>query len=189
MKHKLSIWVFAFALSWSGFGTVRAQSSVPVKIASLPDVSPSSRRTRSVNPSLAETNSTGAESRKAIALDAPSAPERMQHLVRRALIGTLLAGALAGVLFFAVGGKRKALGRTLGRGSSAEGPLELLATLSIAPRCSISLLQVQGQAVLVARDASGVKNMLLLQPTFESFVSGTDAPGVDALSPDLHVVK
>ena len=62
--------------------------------------------------------------------------------------------------------------------------VELISTLTFAPRCCLSLVRACGQTLLVARDASGIKNVILLEQ-FEPFIQqelATDDPNIEFLA-------
>lgn len=76
------------------------------------------------------------------------------HLANRAMavMGLLIVGCIAAIWF----GQRYS--RT-GRSRSSSSDLQVLDTLSIAPRCCVHLLNVGGQKYLVARDQAGIKSV------------------------------
>lgn len=60
------------------------------------------------------------------------------------------------------------------------GAMQLISTFRLAPRCTLSLLRIEGKSVLVSRDATGVRQLLVLQKDFESIL---DSP-VDDVTPE-----
>jgi flagellar biogenesis protein FliO len=86
----------------------------------------------------------------------PILPEKFvpSHLANRAMavMGLLIVGCIAAIWY----GQRYS--RT-GRSRSSSSALQVLDTLSIAPRCCVHLLNVGGQKYLVARDQAGIKSV------------------------------
>ena len=131
-------------------------SSRRVKLRAAVNVLPAAgetrtERTRTVTPSLNQEQETEATD--------------MLLLVRRAVVAIVLSGGLAIALFLAVGKRSMSA-----KGSGSAADLELLGTLSLAPRCCVSLIRAQHQTILVARDSSGVKQMIVLGGGFEALL-------------------
>ena len=86
----------------------------------------------------------------------PILPEEFvpSRLANRAMtvMGLLIAACIGAIWY----GQRHSKAGRLG---SSSGDLQVLDTLSIAPRCCVHLLRVGGQKYLVARDQAGIKSV------------------------------
>ena len=56
------------------------------------------------------------------------------------------------------------------RKTKEDEAMQLVSTFRLAPRCTLSLLRVEGKSVLVSRDATGVRQLLVLQKDFETML-------------------
>ena len=95
--------------------------------------------------------------------------QSVNPLVRRAAIAVGLSLTLAAVLLAITVLKQ----RTLGQPGDGED-LQILSTISLAPRCCLTLVKAQEQTILVARDSSGVKSMIVVPNHFSSFLDLED---------------
>jgi flagellar biogenesis protein FliO len=96
----------------------------------------------------------------------PDAPDAKSMLTRLALGTATVLGLCVGTLwlgrYWLNGGVNPAAGAK---------QLQLLESLSLGNRCSVHLLQLGQQAVLVGADSSGLKVIVPLQPAFEQKLS------------------
>lgn len=90
--------------------------------------------------------------------------QTVRSLARRLLAGLVGVAALSAAIVFV--GRQQTAKPRLGPST----PLELISTLRIGPRCSLTLVNVHGQAFLVARDAAGLKDIVPVPRSFDSFV-------------------
>ena len=87
----------------------------------------------------------------------------IERFVRKLLIAVGSASALCVALLLGI--------RWQGKGNVPDGgELKLISTLPLAPRCSVTLIQASGQSFLVTRDASGVRDIVPVQPRFDSLL-------------------
>ena len=97
--------------------------------------------------------------------EVPAAMPGMAAILQRLLAGVLLASALfISLLFF---GGVKLRNR---RGVNTAGSMELLDTLALAPRCSLHLVRVCDQVLVVGRDAAGLQQMVNVHSAFENYL-------------------
>lgn len=73
--------------------------------------------------------------------------------------------------------------------SSKSTDLELVSTLSLAPRCCLTLVRVQGRSILVARDASGVKEMVVIPGDFSDYFNEEGTLALPTHSDQLPLVE
>lgn len=68
-----------------------------------------------------------------------------------------------------------------------QAPLQLISTLKIGPRVCLSLVNANGQQLLIARDAAGVKDIVPLPRSFESYVAEANASDASGTFPDSQL--
>lgn len=98
-----------------------------------------------------------------VAFGSRESSKTLELYVRRMLALLCLGGAVC-ITVWCFAKRRQAPRHEVG------DSLELVSTLALAPRCSVSLVRADGQSVLIARDASGVKELVLLPGGFESLL-------------------
>ena len=97
------------------------------------------------------------------------------YLVRRTVIVSLLL-IVASAASLWLGYRRRG---STGQRDGAASPLQILQTLTVAPRCALHLVQVEGHKFLVASDSSGWKSVTAVDSfatTFEAVEPTTAAP-------------
>ena len=105
-------------------------------------------------------------------LRAPSLPDLMRRMVAGILMATGLLLALAWAHRVRISGDRKRTTR----------PMELLDTLVIGPRCSVHLVRVSDQLIMVGRDAGGMRKIVPLHGDFkDALAKELDAPSADEM--------
>jgi hypothetical protein len=101
-------------------------------------------------------------------LAAPRFPQHINasYLVRRTVI---ISGLLivASAISLWLGHRRRA---GTGQGEGAASPLQILSTVTVAPRCCLHLVRVADHKFLVARDSSGWKSVTAV----DSFAANLD---------------
>lgn len=111
------------------------------------------------------------ESLKYTPTEWPEAPDTA-GMLRRLVVGTTI------VLVLCVG--TMVAGRRWLRGTPARSPsgnlMHLLETVSLGNRCSVHLVQVGDQQVLVGVDGNGVKSLVPLPPSFERALADSGSP-------------
>jgi flagellar biogenesis protein FliO len=113
---------------------------------------------------------------------APPAPDLFGVLLRLGGLTVLTLLLCGGVIWWARRATRK---RLLAANSS--GRLVLVGNLPLDARNAVHLIRVDGHPVVVTTDATGLKAILPVQPTFDAVLDDTaDAPtpaGVVSVSP------
>lgn len=169
---KRALWQLALAatvVGWVDVGVadaediVSAESDVGLQISSRrmtkrqPEQMPAGRANRRSNSELSAPRESRAE--------LPISAEAVQRFAKRAMVGASMAIFLSLLLLIFLKRSRPGFVGT----KSPEG-LQLLSTISIAPRCCLSLVQAREHTIVIARDASGLKEMIVLPDTFEAYL-------------------
>lgn len=120
-----------------------------------------------LNPATKESSSPARNSESKPADSSPDDP--VDSLIHRAALAVGLSLVLAVTLAMITLLKRKSFGQ-----HATGGDLEILSTITLAPRCCLTLVKAREQTVLVARDASGVKNMMIVPGGFAAYLDGDE---------------
>jgi hypothetical protein len=103
--------------------------------------------------------------------DAPPAPDLFGVLLRLLALTALTLVICGGVIWWA----RRATKKRLLAGNT-DGRLVLEARLPLDARTALHLIRVDGHPVVVTTDASGLKSIVPMQPTFDAALNDAAEP-------------
>jgi uncharacterized iron-regulated membrane protein len=102
--------------------------------------------------------------------EAPAAPNPAALVLRLVGLTAALLGLCAVVLWLARRANRHPTAK------DAAGRMQHEGTLALDRRCAVHLIRVDGQAVAVTTDATGLRSVVVLTEPFESALTAADTP-------------